>query len=222
MGSAKALLDAGGQSFLARVVSALAAGGCDPVVVVARDPAGAVAEEAGAAEEASAVGAMAGEAGAAGATAGEPAVAQETGAVGAVAQEAGAAGAVVAVNRAPDEGPISSIRVALEGWGNGVDGCAICPVDHPLVTSATVRSLAARFAETAAAIVVPTYRGRRGHPAIFHRRLFAELLDPTLPEGARTVVRRRASRVRECPVEDPGVVADIDTPSEYRRHFRVA
>jgi nicotine blue oxidoreductase len=179
MGSAKALLDAGGQTFLARVVSALATGGCSPVVVVVRD------------------------------------------AVGAVATEAEACGAVVVVNPDPAEGPISSIRLALTEWGGGVDGCAVCPVDHPLVAGATVRSLAARFKDVEADIVIPAYRGRRGHPAIFHRRLFTELLDPNLPEGARTVVRRRPSRVRECPVEDAGVVADIDTPSEYRRHFQV-
>ena len=180
MGSAKALLDAGGQSFLMRVVSALAAGGCAPVVVVARE------------------------------------------ADGAVAREAEAAGATVAANPDPGDGPISSIRLALAGWGGGMDGCAICPVDHPLVTAATVRSLAACFRAESADIVIPTYRGRRGHPAIFHRRLFPELLDPALPEGARTVVRRRPSRVRECVVEDAGVVADIDTRSEYRGHFRVA
>ena len=180
MGSAKALLDAGGQSFLARVVSALAAGGCGPVVVVARE------------------------------------------AAGAVAAEAEAAGAVAAANPDPGEGPISSIRLALAGWGGGMDGCAICPVDHPLVTGATVRSLVACFREGSADIVIPAWRGRRGHPAIFHRRLFPELLDPDLPEGARTVVRRRPARVRECVVEDAGVIADIDTPSEYRSHFQVA
>lgn len=180
MGSAKALLDAGGQSFLVRVVSALAAGGCDPVVVVARE--------------------------------GD----------GPVARAAEAAGATVASNPDPGEGPISSIRLALAGWGGGMDGCAICPVDHPLVAGATVRALAACFEEESADIVIPTWRGRRGHPAIFHRRLFPELLDPALPEGARTVVRRRPSRVRECVVEDAGVVADIDTPAEYHSHFQVA
>ncbi len=179
MGSAKALLDAGGQTFLVRVVSALAEGGCSPVVVVTRD------------------------------------------AAGAVAQEARAAGAVLMANPDPDEGPISSIRLALAEWGGGVAGCAVCPVDHPLVGGATVGSLAADFRAAHAEIVIPTYRGRRGHPAIFHRRVFAELLDPALPEGARTVVRRHPSRVRECPVDDAGVIADIDTPAEYRRHFRV-
>ncbi len=180
MGSAKALLDAGGRSFLSRVASALAAGGCAPVVVVAREL------------------------------------------DGAVAAEATAVGAVVAANPDPGDGPISSIRLALAEWGEGMDGCAVCPVDHPLIAAATVRSLVARFGEEGGDIVIPTYRGRRGHPAIFHRRLFSELLDPELPEGARTVVRRRPSRVRACPVGDAGVVADIDTPSEYRSHFQAA
>ncbi len=180
MGRPKALLDADGRSFLARVVSALAAGGCAPVVVVARK------------------------------------------AGGAVGREAATAGATVAVNPDPGEGPISSIRLALAGWGDGVDGCAICPVDHPLVTGATVRALAARLGDGSADIVIPTHDGRRGHPTLFHRRVFDELLDPALPEGARTVVRRRPSRVRECVVDDPGVIADIDTPAEYRDHFHVA
>ena len=180
MGSAKALLDAGGQTFLGRVVSALSAGGCSPVVVVARDSRGAVAVE------------------------------------------AEAHGARIVPNPDPAEGPISSIRIALAEWGAGMDGCAICPVDHPLVAGTTVRSLVAYFADTEADIVIPTYRKRRGHPAIFHHRIFAELLDTDLPEGARTVVRRHPARVREYPVEDAGVIVDIDTPSQYRRHFRVA
>ncbi len=37
MGTPKALLDAGGRSFLAAVVGSLVAGGCDPVVVVLRE-----------------------------------------------------------------------------------------------------------------------------------------------------------------------------------------
>ena len=179
MGSAKALLDARGQSFLSRVVSALA-GGCHPVVVVVRDPRGDVAAE------------------------------------------AHARGAVVEVNPDPAEGPISSIRLALAKWGEGMDACAVCPVDHPLVAAATVRLLAAGIADAEADILIPAYRGRRGHPAIFHRRLFEELLDPELPEGARTVVRRSPSRVREYAVDDAGVIADLDTPSQYRRHFRVS
>ena len=47
MGVPKALLDAGGMTFVARLAETLAAGGCDPVVVVGASGAGALAEEVG-------------------------------------------------------------------------------------------------------------------------------------------------------------------------------
>lgn len=45
MGVPKPLLDAGGMTFAARLVDALASGGCNPVVVVGASGAGAVADE---------------------------------------------------------------------------------------------------------------------------------------------------------------------------------
>src|SRR5690606_21335201 len=36
---------------------------------------------------------------------------------------------------------------------------------------------------------------------------------------ARSLVASLGSAVLDLPVEDPGIVADIDTPEEYRRHF---
>ena len=45
MGTPKALLDAGGMTFVARLVETLARGGCDPVVVVASAASGHVADE---------------------------------------------------------------------------------------------------------------------------------------------------------------------------------
>ena len=54
---------------------------------------------------------------------------------------------------------------------------------------------------------------------IFSRNLFPELLEEDLPEGARSVIQRYLESRLEIPVEDPGILADIDTPVDYRRHF---
>lgn len=69
----------------------------------------------------------------------------------------------------------------------------------------------------AASIAVPVFSGKRGHPVLFSRDIFPELLSPAADEGAHTVVRRIPSRVLEVGVEDPGVIEDIDTPEAYRR-----
>ncbi len=55
----------------------------------------------------------------------------------------------------------------------------------------------------------------RGHPAVFGRALFAELADPTLEGGARTVVHRHLPEALKLQVDDPGVLVDVDTPEVY-------
>jgi CTP:molybdopterin cytidylyltransferase MocA len=57
---------------------------------------------------------------------------------------------------------------------------------------------------------------------VLKRSLFPELSEDDLPEGVRTVLRRDPARVREVPVEDPGVLLDLDTPEAVREHFPAA
>lgn len=133
----------------------------------------------------------------------------------AVAAEARAAGARALVNPDPGEGPVTSLRLALAHLDAGVDAIAYLPVDHPLVTPATVALLLAEARAAGAPLTLPMRGARRGHPAIFGRALFAELADPGLAGGARTVVHRHLAEARLVAVDDPGVIADIDTPEAY-------
>jgi molybdenum cofactor cytidylyltransferase len=178
MGTSKALLDAGGRSFLSAVVGSLVGGGCDPVVVV--------------------VG---------------PGQEDE-------ARRARAAGAVVLENPDPGEGPITSLRMALATLGSAVEGVAFLPVDHPLVAPETVATLVDALLEGDAPLVLPVVEGRRGHPALFRRTLFAELTAGGQEEGARSVVHEHLGQALLVEVPDAGVVTDIDTPAAYRAAFR--
>ncbi|MFW5947501.1 MAG: nucleotidyltransferase family protein, partial [Gemmatimonadota bacterium] len=57
-------------------------------------------------------------------------------------------------------------------------------------------------------------------PTVFPFRTWAALRDPELEAGARSVVDAEAGagRVVDVPVDDPGVLHDIDTPEAYDRH----
>jgi CTP:molybdopterin cytidylyltransferase MocA len=50
---------------------------------------------------------------------------------------------------------------------------------------------------------------------IFSRELFSELLEAPLDQGARAVVRRH--NVLHLPVDDEGILHDLDDPETYRR-----
>jgi CTP:molybdopterin cytidylyltransferase MocA len=139
-----------------------------------------------------------------------------------IAREARSHGAEVVVNADPHRGPVSSLQAGIRTLSPETPGVLFAPVDHPLFSPETVRALCAAFFETGAPLVVPSFEGWRGHPVLFGSALFPELLEEDLPEGARTVVRRYLKERIQLDVRDPGILADIDTPDEYRRHFSEA
>lgn len=85
--------------------------------------------------------------------------------------------------------------------------------DMPAIGTDTIRRVARALAD-GAAIAVPTYRGRRGHPVGFAAALQAELAGLEGDQGARAVLQRHAARVQEVPVDDAGILCDVDTPAD--------
>jgi molybdenum cofactor cytidylyltransferase len=68
-----------------------------------------------------------------------------------------------------------------------------------------------------ALLALPVHRGRRGHPLLIAPALLAEIatLDPG--RGLRELRDRHMAATLELPVDDPGCVADLDTPEDYAR-----
>ena len=132
-----------------------------------------------------------------------------------IAEEAKGCGATLLVNPDPGDGPITSLRIAINSLHDEVDAIAYLPVDHPLVRPDSVAALLRAAKGSGSALTIPMYGRKRGHPAVFGRALFRELCDPTLEGGARTVVHRHLENACLMPSDDPGVITDIDTPAEY-------
>jgi molybdenum cofactor cytidylyltransferase len=124
-------------------------------------------------------------------------------------------GALVVFNPHPEEEMLESIRLGLQEIPDDAGGVFIWPADHPAVSAATVELLA-RAADPARALI-PSFRSRRGHPALVGRDLLPSIAEIPPNEGLRHLWRTRAEAVVEIPVEDPGVIQNVDTPEDYRR-----
>jgi molybdenum cofactor cytidylyltransferase len=123
----------------------------------------------------------------------------------------------VVINPDPRQGQLSSIKVALEQIEASCSACLIWPVDQPGVPVTVVRDLIQLFESTASKIVLPVYQDRRGHPALFSRSLFAELLATPLNEGARAVVLGHRDEIGLVRTTEAATVFDIDTAEDYLR-----
>jgi molybdenum cofactor cytidylyltransferase len=63
------------------------------------------------------------------------------------------------------------------------------------------------------AVCVPLWAGKRGHPVLWARRFFAEMGDIKGDVGARHLLGEYAELVCEVPVDDDGVLVDVDSPA---------
>ncbi len=122
-------------------------------------------------------------------------------------------GVQVVVNAHYHLGQTSSLQAGLRALAGGnYNALVLCLVDHPAVSSSTVRELIAAYLDCRAPVVVPLFEGRRGHPVIISQELFGPMQALNSDQGANLVIRQYQDRTRAVPVSDSGVVLDIDDP----------
>jgi molybdenum cofactor cytidylyltransferase len=123
------------------------------------------------------------------------------------------------VNPDPERGQLSSLQVALEAVPADAEGFLFIPVDCPAVEPATLAYLVEAFRgrQSSTMLVIPSYRGRHGHPVCAARQLLPEFLAMPATGQAREIVHRHAAQTQYLEVEDAGIVADIDDADAYRR-----
>jgi molybdenum cofactor cytidylyltransferase len=125
-------------------------------------------------------------------------------------------GALLVRNEAAGSQMADSVQLglrALEGESS-FSGVLVCLADHPLVQETTCLTLVHLHHEVPEKIIIPAFKGRRGHPGLFPMSIITDIyFQPSL----RDIVREDPSRVLLIDVLDEGVVLDMDTESEYLR-----
>jgi len=111
---------------------------------------------------------------------------------------------------APDLDMFESLKVALAvvreigDWQIAV----VLPVDHPLAGAGTVHALRERCIRVA----VPRFGGKRGHPVAIGRDIATAIAVNMHPPRATLRDILHAAIIDDVDVDDPGVVANCNTP----------
>jgi molybdenum cofactor cytidylyltransferase len=95
------------------------------------------------------------------------------------------------------------------------------PGDQPMIEAGEINRVIAARMESGKGIVMPAYRGRRGHPLLIDSRYREEVM--TLPEnkGLRTLAAQNPGDVFEAETDDPSVLRDIDTQDDYLNELNI-
>lgn len=105
-----------------------------------------------------------------------------------------------------------SAKIGLNYLKDKCDRILFTPVDIPLFTSATVKTLV----ESEAELACPVCDGKQGHPILIASRLVEAILADSGEAGLKGAISRCGVELQEIAVEDAGVLHDADTPEDYR------
>jgi molybdenum cofactor cytidylyltransferase len=67
-------------------------------------------------------------------------------------------------------------------------------------------------------LTIPVYRGRKGHPVIYHRQAMEAALALQSHQTGKDLQRIFSAETTFVEVDDPGIVIDIDTPEDYEKY----
>jgi CTP:molybdopterin cytidylyltransferase MocA len=136
---------------------------------------------------------------------------------------------------------IRQVSTALAGWGAEVvenpewalgrtgsvqrglraatpaSSVLLWPVDHPFVAPGTVARLYEAARQDLLALwLIPSYRGRGGHPVLLRADALRRVAELAPGAPLRGPLGSLGPQVRRVAVPDPGVLDNVDTPDRYR------
>ena len=104
-----------------------------------------------------------------------------------------------------------SVKIGLSYLQDKCDKVLFTPVDVPLFTAKTVKTIL----DSGAPLAVPMCEGKQGHPILIANTLIPEILNDCGEMGLKGAMDRCSVPLLRIDVEDPGTIHDADTPEDF-------
>jgi len=104
-----------------------------------------------------------------------------------------------------------SVKIGLRYLQNKCDKILFTPVDVPLFTCKTVKTIL----DSGASLACPMCEGKQGHPILIANELIPEILNDCGEMGLKGAMDRCSVPLLRIDVNDPGTIHDADTPEDF-------
>jgi molybdenum cofactor cytidylyltransferase len=116
-------------------------------------------------------------------------------------------------------GMLSSIRRGLRNLPEKCRAVMVVLGDQPSITTELIDQMLQSFAATEKSILVPLYKGKRGHPILICSLYCDEILMQYGDVGLRGLLHGHSGDIFELAVSTASVLCDMDCPEDYRREL---
>lgn len=125
-----------------------------------------------------------------------------------------------AVNPRYKQGMLSSVVRGIAALPRRCRAVVIVLGDQPELRPGVVNRLLRAYRQRKKGIIVPVYRGKRGHPFLLDLRYRKEIAALNPEVGLRELLQRHPEDILEILVPDANILYDIDNPDDYKKAAR--
>ena len=113
-------------------------------------------------------------------------------------------------------GMLSSVQTGVAAVMGKADAFFVVLGDQPMVRPATLAAMAGAWRDKRPRVLLPTFDGKHGHPILLSVEGADEILSLPPEATLKSYTSTQSERTLELPIDDPAVLADIDTPADYQ------
>ena len=110
---------------------------------------------------------------------------------------------------------LSSVQCGLRNIHGSTGAVLIIPGDQPLIEPAVINRVIGAYRRSKKGIVMPVFKGQRGHPLLVDKKYFEEIKSYGKNEVLRSLARIHKDDILEVSVNTAAILKDFDTKEDY-------
>ena len=114
-------------------------------------------------------------------------------------------------------GQTSSFQAGISCISKNSAGIMLFPVDYPYISAKSLEEIIRIFKINSPPVLIPVFKGQRGHPPIFNASIKHDILNLGVQQGVNTLFTRHTPMTVE--LNDAGIVKTFNTPEEFKGLF---
>jgi len=112
-------------------------------------------------------------------------------------------------------GMLSSVKRGFAYLPGDFCAALVFPGDQPMIEAEVINLVTKAYKESGRGIIVPVYKGKRGHPLLVDKKYREEIMTLDETEGLRGLAFKHPDDLLEIKTDNPLILRDIDTIEDY-------
>jgi molybdenum cofactor cytidylyltransferase len=117
------------------------------------------------------------------------------------------------------QGMLSSVKCGFRNLPPDFEAVLVFQGDQPFIFPKVINRVVEGYRSSGKGIVIPVYKGKRGHPLLVDQKYREEIERLDDNEGLRSLSHRFSEDVLEAETDEPGILKDFDTYDEYKKEL---